>query len=109
MVTYLYFLEKRSTRATDEEEDVLIDAGEGCTWVGPINNGYINGQDKKTLTDMLASDCMKICQEETTFDCKSFDYNYGTRTCYLQEKDRNTVKLTTSSTYQYYELDCSRK
>lgn len=92
----------------DAEDEEGVDAGTRCTWVGPINNYYLHGNDQKTIKDVLASDCMRLCQEETSFDCVSFDYNYLARTCYLSIYGRFTHKLSMSGTYQYYELDCNR-
>ena len=92
------------TEEEEEEEEMM-----NCKWIGPIQNSYLHGNDLKTLTNVLAPDCMKACEQEASFKCVSFDYIYSQRKCMLSNVDRSKAKLTIAANYQFYERDCSRK
>ena len=80
-----------------------------CVWVGPIKYNRVWERNAKTLENVLPPDCMNACNEETSFDCVSFDYVYDSRLCHLQKVDRSDVVLTFGEHAQYYEKDCNRE
>lgn len=80
-----------------------------CQWLDVFDNYYIPGNDKKVLGGKEVEDCQKICEEETSFVCMSFDYYKPTKTCYFHEVDRFTKALSVSTAFKYYERNCQRE
>lgn len=75
-----------------------------CKWKSPQTGKYISGNDMITLSNVDLAGCKSYCEEATAFECKSFDV-YSIY-CYLQNKDRGDVALSTHASYTYHELDC---
>ena len=92
----------RVSPAPDKDDEVEKD----CVWLGPIENFYISGNDAKTLYTISLEDCKKACEDETSFDCISFDYYVSVKYCYLSKIDRHDVTLSSSTAYHYYERRC---
>ncbi|ELT94232.1 hypothetical protein CAPTEDRAFT_214176, partial [Capitella teleta] len=40
-----------------------------CVWLDAVDNYYLYGQTKKTITSTTVEDCQKSCEDETTFEC----------------------------------------
>ena len=96
-------------RASTRHLNSLLSArGEdaNCRWLEPVEGKSISGLNKKTLNNMDVDDCKKACEDTDTYKCMSFDYRTTTRTCWLQAVDRFSARLSTYTTYQYYERSC---
>ena len=77
-----------------------------CHWLEVIEGRVVSGNDRVNLKNMDVAACKKACEEQETYKCMSFDYRPGTSECWLQTVDRFSARLTTSSTFNYYERDC---
>ncbi len=54
-------------------------------------NAAIKGHNRRKLTNVTPADCAKACDEETDFNCKSFDYHKYTKKCDLCDKQASDV------------------
>ncbi|XP_071952274.1 uncharacterized protein [Antedon mediterranea] len=67
----------------------------------------IYGYNNLHYYDVLPEECAQHCNQETSFVCRSFDYDVNNKECNLSEKDKDMVGgLKTdyvSSHYDYYE------
>jgi hypothetical protein len=86
----------------DEEE-----TGPTCNWVGPYTGKYMSGNDWKTLTGVDLAQCKKACEDYE--GCRGFDHYVAARYCYLNKYNRHQQVLSSSSAYNYYELECDSK
>ncbi|MBT5305614.1 MAG: hypothetical protein HOL31_11105 [Candidatus Scalindua sp.] len=54
-------------------------------------NAAISGYNNKHLTNVSPEECARLCEEETSFVCKSFDYYKRERACDLSDKSADEV------------------
>ena len=70
-------------------------------------NAAIQGHNNIPLSNVLPEDCARRCNEESSFICRSFDYDKNTQQCNLSDKDKDMVGgLRTDYTgdpYDHYE------
>lgn len=71
--------------------------------------GYISGNDKKTLTGISLDQCKKSCENWEDFECNSVDYLEANKYCYMQSVTRSSHTVSKHASYIYVELDCSGK
>jgi len=50
-----------------------------------IENAYLEGYNKKQLTNVSPEQCRSACTNESAFECKSFDYHKKTNKCDLSD------------------------
>ena len=50
-----------------------------------IKNAYLEGYNKKQLTNVSPAQCRSACTSESAFECKSFDYHKKTNKCDLSD------------------------
>lgn len=70
---------------------------------------HLPAADHKRLNDVTPEQCKKACEEEVTFHCMSFDYNYANRFCLMSLNSRYDSKISTEVNYEYYERVCYGK
>ena len=77
-----------------------------CNWK-VYKNSVIKLNDNKSLFGKSVDECKKHCEEETGFQCATFDYDKTKSRCYLSELTYNTAKqkylLRTMQQYDIYE------
>jgi hypothetical protein len=56
-------------------------------------NAAIRGHNRKQLSAVSAGDCMRACESESSFVCRSFDYHKGKNRCDLSDKTASEVPL----------------
>merc|ERR1711976_275652 len=76
-----------------------------CTWEVKTNHG-LNGRNDKKISGSSVDQCKKACEEETSFQCKSFDFNKLFNFCHLSASTTNDAGLIWWFTYDYYEAKC---
>jgi len=69
---------------------------------------YISGNDDKVVDNSSPESCASSCWSEASFVCRSFDFDNSTNTCYLSSKSTVDSALSSSSSHNYYELNCLR-
>lgn len=68
--------------------------------------------DKESVTTIKASKdaCLTACSTETSFVCRSVEYNYITNDCYLSQFDRRSGltnrELVDYEAVDYFENSC---
>ena len=67
-------------------------------------NRYVPDFDDMILTGMSIDDCAQACNQQQTFICNSFEYQYGTSECYLSHlhPDEQPDKIKTASGVDLY-------
>ena len=78
----------------------------GCSWYAAPPRIAITGYNNKLIRSVSADQCKVACERETSFVCRSVDYNSRRQLCYMSSADRYTVQLTRWDDYQYYEIAC---
>ena len=80
----------------DEDEGVSVDDSSTDTGLPPTSSSALDsfsllnsqygqaGRNDKTFKDKTAESCAKACLDETSFNCKSFDFT-DNGTCYLSK------------------------
>ena len=61
----------------------------------------ISGNNDKTVPSQTLESCKKLCLEETSFVCNSFDYSKTTGTCYLSKESKFGDGVTMRSDNNY--------
>ena len=71
-----------------------------------VYNAILPSNNHRTLHGVSPDDCGKSCNQETGFQCRSFDYHSSSRKCYLSKAYRDTVAVShpDNTGYDYYEL-----
>lgn len=89
------------------ESSLLVAANRtgDCQWERRKNIHMPFADDKK-LTGVTPDQCKKACEEEVTFHCMSFDYNYASSFCFLSRSSRYESILSPLVNYDYYERVC---
>jgi hypothetical protein len=81
-----------------------------CEW--RIFEGYLL-QDwvHRVLEVADEESCIRACLEETSFECRSVDFNTTSNYCYInmESADRTTAILSKSSTFKHYERNYASK
>ena len=65
------------------------------------------GNNNKALGGVTMKRCQELCLRETTFTCRSIDYNPSNTACHLSEEWSGSVPLSNPcylSGWDYYEL-----
>jgi len=65
-------------------------------------NKVISGHNNKQLKNVSSDQCKAACIAETTFMCKSFDYNVASKWCDLSTSDKHNVGLSAASGYEHW-------
>ena len=60
--------------------------------------------DDKVLSGQTAEQCADACEKETSFPCRSFDYDKNGSTCYLSRATSGDIDLTSVKGFDYYEM-----
>jgi len=60
-------------------------------WTTPAKNACIRRNNNKATTAHSLESCMKLCENERSFKCKSIDYKPGPGSCYLSEKNSRSA------------------
>lgn len=77
-----------------------------------VMNAYLDGFEKIQLNNVASrSECAKACLMETTFACRSADYDDKLRICRLSKEDRRTqpqaFRIVPASHREYIENQCA--
>ncbi|XP_038077198.1 lymphocyte antigen 75-like [Patiria miniata] len=68
-------------------------------------NAYLPDSDILVLRNVYPEECAHRCVMETSFDCRSFDYDRTTKDCMLSDTDRDSVgRLETDVGLDYYQI-----
>ena len=70
------------------------------------SNAAIPGHDNRIQSGVTAERCAELCQRETEFVCRSFDYKSQGRVCALSDKNSRDVDPNFSipgNRFDYYE------
>ncbi|KAK3736370.1 hypothetical protein QZH41_006145 [Actinostola sp. cb2023] len=72
-----------------------------------IYNASIPSSNNKVLSSTSPQACAISCDVETSFPCRSFNFDKKSKKCYLSGKHSpdNLVKQDSTATYDYYELN----
>jgi hypothetical protein len=81
---------------------------EQCEWVGPLYNNRL-GAYQIVVAGETPEDCKSECENATTINCVSFDYNLAQKKCYLSLNDRTDKKLIEGAGWDFYERICDSK
>ena len=65
---------------------------------------YISGDDDKVLSNSNPEACASACLSETSFTCRSFDFDNSSDTCRMSAKSTIDSALTSSAAYRYFEF-----
>ncbi|RWS11638.1 uncharacterized protein B4U79_13044 [Dinothrombium tinctorium] len=76
-----------------------------------VKNAFLDGFEESTLSNVGSKDeCAKACLMETSFTCRSADYDYNNRVCRLSKEDRRTqpqaFRQVAGSSRDYLENQC---
>ena len=67
-------------------------------------NLFLPGNDVYRLRGVYPDECARMCVEETSFNCLSFDYNKPTRECDMSDTTGSlNGELSSDIIYDYYE------
>ena len=69
-----------------------------------VYKAHTPSNNHKTLHGLSAEACARACEQESSFSCRSFDYNSAAKKCILSKAYRETVSIISSKEYDYYEL-----
>lgn len=60
--------------------------------------------DDKVLSGQSAEQCADACEKESSFPCRSYDYDRNAGKCYLSRAASGDVDLTAVKGFDYYEM-----
>ncbi len=81
-------------RAGDTDTDVDLWHIDVPLGYRPLPGAAINQHNLRTLKDQTKGQCAVACDTATDFECRSFDYNLGTKTCHLASIDSTAPAMT---------------
>ena len=64
----------------------------------------LSSNDDKVLSGMTAVQCADACERESSFPCRSFDYNRTAKTCYLSSADSEDAVVSEVKGFDFYQL-----
>ena len=65
---------------------------------------YISGSDDKVVDKADPESCASSCLSESSFICRSFEFNNSTDTCHMSTESSVTSALASSSNSRFFEL-----
>ena len=65
---------------------------------------YISGSDNKVVDNTNPESCASSCLSESSFICRSFEFDNSTSTCHMSTESTVTSKLASSSNSRFFEL-----
>ena len=65
---------------------------------------YISGSDNKVLASTDPESCASSCLSESSFICRSFEFDNSTSTCHMSTESTVTSALASSSNSRFFEL-----
>ena len=106
------FFEKVCYRGIARDEYEKICGIERLWSFERVMNAFLEGFEKIQLNNVASrSECAKACLMETTFTCRSADYDDQLRICRLSNEDRRTqpqaFRVITGSHREYLENQCA--
>lgn len=106
------FFEKVCYRGVPREDYQKVCGVERLWAFERVKNAYLDGYIEATLTNIGSKDeCAKSCLMESTFQCRSADYDYEKRICRLSREDRRTqpqaFRTVFDSSIDYLENQCA--
>lgn len=60
--------------------------------------------DDKVVPGQTAEQCADACEKESSFPCRSYDYDKSGSTCYLSRAASGDTELTAAKGFDYYEM-----
>ncbi|XP_068719978.1 sushi, von Willebrand factor type A, EGF and pentraxin domain-containing protein 1-like [Montipora capricornis] len=67
---------------------------------------YISGSHNLVLSNSNPEACASSCSSQSSFICRSFDFDNSSNTCRMSSQSSLDKALSTSAGYRYYELNC---
>lgn len=64
----------------------------------------LSNNDDKVLSGNTVEQCADACEKETSFPCRSFDYDKDGSTCYLSRATSDDAQLTPAKGFDFYQL-----
>lgn len=69
-----------------------------------VKNSHLPSNDDKILDSKSQEECAHACEGETSFPCRSFDYDKQNQRCYLSRATVSKIPTVSSKSYDYYEM-----
>ena len=69
-----------------------------------VKDSHLPNNNDKQLDGKNQEQCAHVCEHETAFPCRSFDYDKQKGRCYLSKAVVSKVPAVSSSSYDYYEM-----
>ena len=63
----------------------------------------LENNDDKVLSGKTVEECADACEKESSFPCRSFDYDKAGSTCHLSRASSEDVSLMPVKGFDYYQ------
>ncbi|XP_074620011.1 sushi, von Willebrand factor type A, EGF and pentraxin domain-containing protein 1-like [Acropora palmata] len=67
---------------------------------------YISGSDNQVVSQSNPESCATSCLSQSSFVCRSFDFDNSSNTCSMSTKSTLNSALTAADGHRYFELNC---